>query len=195
MWGDEVVARKRSPPITLAARDEDGLALFVGEPIERLLDGEIGAPLTRASGLIRKHVGPPFFAGWFLRVRPRAVGYRFARLQHGGDHARDLGLRAIEQDKVRIHRGSTPRRSAHRPLAVWHFRWRELYLTQQWRRLLPSYAVPIIGKTAHLFKVSWNVHLSKNVHLQMTPAFRFDFRLHNITAFRRSVRQSMTRAN
>ena len=39
MRRDEVVARKRSTPITLAARDEDGLALLVGEPIERLLDG------------------------------------------------------------------------------------------------------------------------------------------------------------
>ena len=34
-----IVARKRGPPSALAARDEDGLALFVGEPIERLLDG------------------------------------------------------------------------------------------------------------------------------------------------------------
>jgi hypothetical protein len=30
MRGDEVVARKRSPPITLAARDKYDLALFVG---------------------------------------------------------------------------------------------------------------------------------------------------------------------
>ena len=27
------------PPIALAARDKDGLALFVGEPVKRLLDG------------------------------------------------------------------------------------------------------------------------------------------------------------
>ena len=38
MRGDQVVARKRGPPIALAARDEDDLARFVGEPIERLLD-------------------------------------------------------------------------------------------------------------------------------------------------------------
>ena len=39
MRGDEVVARKCSAPIALAARDEDGLALLVGEQIERLLVG------------------------------------------------------------------------------------------------------------------------------------------------------------
>jgi len=39
MRGDQVVARKRGAPIALAARHKDGLALFVGEPIERLLDG------------------------------------------------------------------------------------------------------------------------------------------------------------
>jgi hypothetical protein len=39
MRGDQFVARKRSPPIALAARDKDDLALFIGEPIERLLDG------------------------------------------------------------------------------------------------------------------------------------------------------------
>src|SRR5215831_18924207 len=45
MRGDQIVARKRSPPLTFAARDKDDLALFVGEPIERLLDRNIGAPL------------------------------------------------------------------------------------------------------------------------------------------------------
>jgi hypothetical protein len=39
MSGDQFVARKRGPPIALAARDKYDLALFVGEPIERLLDG------------------------------------------------------------------------------------------------------------------------------------------------------------
>jgi hypothetical protein len=39
MRGDEVVARKRGAPVALAARDEDDLALFIGEPVERLLDG------------------------------------------------------------------------------------------------------------------------------------------------------------
>ena len=39
MRGDEVVARKRGAPVALAARDEDDLALFIGETIERLLDG------------------------------------------------------------------------------------------------------------------------------------------------------------
>jgi hypothetical protein len=34
--GDQFVARKRGPPITLAARDKYDLALFVGEPIVRL---------------------------------------------------------------------------------------------------------------------------------------------------------------
>jgi hypothetical protein len=39
MRGDQLVARKRSPPIAFAARDKDGFALLVGEPEERLLDG------------------------------------------------------------------------------------------------------------------------------------------------------------
>jgi hypothetical protein len=39
MRGDKFVARKRGAPIALAARDKYDLALFVGEPIERLLDG------------------------------------------------------------------------------------------------------------------------------------------------------------
>jgi hypothetical protein len=39
MGGDQFVARKRGPPIALAARDEDRLALFIGEPIERFFDG------------------------------------------------------------------------------------------------------------------------------------------------------------
>ena len=37
MGGDQFVARKRGPPITLAARDKEDLALFVGKPIECLL--------------------------------------------------------------------------------------------------------------------------------------------------------------
>ena len=49
MRGDQVIARKRSPPIALAARDKYDLAPFVGEPIERLLDCEIGAPLSLSS--------------------------------------------------------------------------------------------------------------------------------------------------
>ena len=39
MRSDQVVARKCRPPIALAARDEDDLAFFIGEAIERLLDG------------------------------------------------------------------------------------------------------------------------------------------------------------
>jgi hypothetical protein len=39
MRGDQVVARKPGPPLALAAGDKYDLALFVGEPIERLLDG------------------------------------------------------------------------------------------------------------------------------------------------------------
>jgi hypothetical protein len=34
MSGDQFVARKRSPPITLAARDKYDLAPFVGEPMD-----------------------------------------------------------------------------------------------------------------------------------------------------------------
>jgi len=39
MRGDEVVARKRGAPIALAARHKDDVALFIGETIERSLDG------------------------------------------------------------------------------------------------------------------------------------------------------------
>jgi hypothetical protein len=39
MRGDEVVARKRGPPLAFAASDQDSLVLFIDEPIERLLDG------------------------------------------------------------------------------------------------------------------------------------------------------------
>src|SRR6516165_11142062 len=70
MRGDEVVARKRGPPLAFAARDKDDLALLIGEPIERLLDRNIGAPLSLASARVCQHVGPPFFARWLLRVRP-----------------------------------------------------------------------------------------------------------------------------
>ena len=53
-----------------AARDKYDLALFVGKPIVRSLDGEIGAPPALASARVRDHIGPPFFAGGLLRVRP-----------------------------------------------------------------------------------------------------------------------------
>jgi hypothetical protein len=39
MRGDQIVARKRGPPIALAASDQDSLVLFIGEAIERSLDG------------------------------------------------------------------------------------------------------------------------------------------------------------
>ena len=70
MRGDQIVARKCRPPIALAARDKYGLALFVGEPLERSLDGEIGALLSLASTRVREQVGPPFFARGLLRMRP-----------------------------------------------------------------------------------------------------------------------------
>ena len=70
MRGDEVVARKRGPPLAFAARDKDDLALLIGEPIERLLDRNIGAPLSLASARVCKHVAPPFFGRRLLRVRP-----------------------------------------------------------------------------------------------------------------------------
>jgi len=39
MRGDQIVARKGGPPLSLTARHRDGLALFIGESIECLLDG------------------------------------------------------------------------------------------------------------------------------------------------------------
>src|SRR5262249_57872797 len=73
MGGDQFVARKRGPPIALAARDEDRLALFIGKPIERSLDGEVGALLLLASARVCKHVAPPFFSRRLLRLRPGAA--------------------------------------------------------------------------------------------------------------------------
>jgi len=54
MRGNQLVARKRRPPIALAARDKYDLALFVGEPIERVLDSQIGAPLALSSARVCK---------------------------------------------------------------------------------------------------------------------------------------------
>jgi len=70
LGGDQFVARKCSAPIALATRDKYDLALFVGKPIERSLDGEIGAPLALASARVRQHVGPPFF----VLLRSRGLG-------------------------------------------------------------------------------------------------------------------------
>ena len=90
MGGDQFVARKRGPPIALAASDKYDLALFVGKPIVRSLDGEIGAPLALARARVREHIGPPFFARGLLRVRPGTVLDGITRLYHGGDQPRDL---------------------------------------------------------------------------------------------------------
>jgi hypothetical protein len=68
MRRDRFVARKCSPPSALAARYEDRLAPFVGESIEGLLEGQIGAPFSFASARVCKHVGPPFIARWLVRV-------------------------------------------------------------------------------------------------------------------------------
>src|SRR5215510_8178852 len=103
MRGDEVVARKRGPPLAFAARDKDDLALLIGEPIERLLDGEIGAPLSLASARIRKHVGPPFLGRWRLWVRPRSTFDCIAGLYPGRQQLCDIGESRIEQDEIRRH--------------------------------------------------------------------------------------------
>jgi hypothetical protein len=103
MSGDQFVARKRTPPIALAARDKYDLTLFVGEPKERSLDGEIGAQLALASARVRKHVGPPFFTRGLLRVRPRAVFDSCLRLDHRLDQPGNIGLAGIEQDEIRRH--------------------------------------------------------------------------------------------
>jgi hypothetical protein len=95
MRGDQVT-RKRGPPIALAACDEYDLALFIGEPVERSLDSEIGAPLSLASARVCKHVGSPFIARWLLRVRPRAATNCVTRLHHGGHQPRDVGQGHIE---------------------------------------------------------------------------------------------------
>ena len=96
MRGDEVVARKSCPPIALAGRDKYDLALFVGEPIVCLLDGDVGAPLSLASARICKHVGPPFFAGGLLRVRPGTVLDGITRLEHHGYETSDLTVTGIK---------------------------------------------------------------------------------------------------
>src|SRR6266571_2355321 len=98
MSGDQFIARKRSPPIALAARHKYDLAFFVGEPVERSLDGELGAPLSLASARVRKHVGPPFFAGGLLRVRPRPTFDCITSLQDGCNQSRYLRQGRVEQD-------------------------------------------------------------------------------------------------
>src|SRR6516165_9662430 len=103
MRGDQFVARKRGPPIALAARDKYDLTLFVGEPIERLLDGEIGAPLSLASARVCQHVGPPFFARWLLRVRPRSTLGCITSLHHSGHQPRDVGTAWVEKGEVGAH--------------------------------------------------------------------------------------------
>src|SRR5262249_10650485 len=112
MRGDEVIARKCSPPIALGARHKYGLAPFVGEPIERLLDCEIGAPLSPASARVCKHVGPPFVAGRLLRVRPRATFDCITRLGHRTDQPCDIGLAHVKQGEVWAH--ATPYRLSRR---------------------------------------------------------------------------------
>ena len=96
MRSNQSVARKRSPPIALAACDKYDLAPFVGEPIERLLDCEIGAPFALPSARVRKHVGPPVFARRLLRMRPRATFDGIARSQHGGYQTPDFRQATIE---------------------------------------------------------------------------------------------------
>src|SRR5215831_631203 len=91
MRGDQVVARKCGPPITLAASDQDSLVLFIGEPIERLLDRNISAPPSLSSARIRKHVGPPFLRHQLLRMPPGLVLDCVTRLHHRGHQPRDVG--------------------------------------------------------------------------------------------------------
>jgi len=103
MRGDQVVGRKCRAPIALAARDKYDLALFVAAPIERSLDGEIGRPLALASARVCKHIGPPFFARWLLRVRPRPTFDCITSLHHGCHRPHDVGQGRIEQDEIRRH--------------------------------------------------------------------------------------------
>src|SRR6516162_2959478 len=59
MQGDEVVAQKRSPPLALAACDEDGFTRLVGERIESTLHREVtGAPLSPTRTRIGQDIGP-----------------------------------------------------------------------------------------------------------------------------------------
>jgi hypothetical protein len=48
MGGDQFVARKRGPPITLAARDKDGVALFISS---QALDRRLIKPVQKKLGL------------------------------------------------------------------------------------------------------------------------------------------------
>jgi hypothetical protein len=70
---------------------------FVGEPIVRSLDGEIGAPLSLASARVCKHVSPPFFARGLLRVRPRPMFDCITRLHHSGHQRLDDQREAIRE--------------------------------------------------------------------------------------------------
>jgi hypothetical protein len=112
MRGDKVVALKRGSPITFAAPDKYDLALFVGRPIVRSLDGEIGGPAALMSARIREHIGPSSFAAGLLRVRPGTVLDGSTRLYHGGDQPCDLGPVGIEQGEVQRGRCYLPQSSS-----------------------------------------------------------------------------------
>jgi len=103
MGSNQFVARKRGPPIAFAARDKYDLALFVGEQLERALDGEIGAPLAFPSARVRKNVGPPFIAGRLSRMPPGPALDCITGLHHGGHQPRYIGEGRIEQDEIRGH--------------------------------------------------------------------------------------------
>src|SRR5215831_8534967 len=67
MRGDEVVARKRSSPIALAARHKYDLAPFVGEPIKRLLTARSvrgSRFLARGSASTSAHHSSPVGSCW-----------------------------------------------------------------------------------------------------------------------------------
>jgi hypothetical protein len=75
MSGDQFVARKRGPPLALAAGDEDGFARFVGERIESLSKRKIaGAPIALIDPARRPTIppSPPSSAP----VRATRSGYR-----------------------------------------------------------------------------------------------------------------------
>jgi hypothetical protein len=121
MRGDEVLARKRSPPLALAARDKYGLALFVGETIECLLNGKIGVPLSLASAAAPAARCRKFRRGSFILEPPS----RFRSFDHhaGRDHAsttaaisefpsgRNVRRRGSAGAVVRSRHHQSPRRS------------------------------------------------------------------------------------
>src|SRR6516165_6045939 len=156
MQGDEVVAQKRSPPLALAACDEDGFTRLVGERIKSTLHREVtGAPLSPTRTRIGQDIGPhssPVGSCGCAHDRrstaSRACTMAATSLATSG---RDTSSRAKFEAIQSTHSCSLPRQCRNFVLEVDPSRWRK-YSVQQSR----------FASTLH--------HLSKNCGVRRTAA-------------------------